>query len=317
MWRRKVQLIAGTSYSITLPKDWVTKNDIKSNDELMIEENNDRTLSISKTVVREKDIKNISLEVDNFEKDIEQILFSVYYIGVENINLVSKKEISKDLRMRIRKTLEYMSGTEISYEDNKSVHIRVLLDKSKIDITQILFRISLILDSSLSTLLEDNNPKEIKLNEGEIDRLYHLAAKMISSSLIDSNVLASSKIKSITLIPPFLMISKRLENVGDVINYLSKHINKTKTKLRKHENEMLLFGKREISRTISFLLKEQKNTFEKSPYIKIKLVKDEIKNIENKVISNYLADFVRYILDIEDEIVNLSFYRNLIEKKFI
>lgn len=317
MWRRKVQSIAGTSYSITLPKEWVQKNKIHSKTEIVLQENNDQTLSVSPSARIDKDLDEISLELEEYDHAIEQVLFSVYYIGVENIILVSKKEISKDLRMRIRKTLEYMSGTEISFEDQHRIHIRVLLDKSKVDILQILFRISLIIDSSFTTLLSDNNSKEIKLNEGEIDRLYHLAAKMISSSLIDLNVLRSSQVSNVSLIPSFLMISKRLENVGDVINYFSKHLNRSKTTLVKHEKEILLFAKKEVVRSISYLLKKQKKIFEKTSADKIKSIKEYIKKSDIAVASHYLSDLIRYVLDIQDEIVNLSFYTHLIEKRYI
>ena len=31
MQRRKIQLIAGTTYSVSLPKDWIRKNNLKEN----------------------------------------------------------------------------------------------------------------------------------------------------------------------------------------------------------------------------------------------------------------------------------------------
>lgn len=317
MWRRKVQSIAGTSFSVTLPKEWVMRNKLDRKGELAITENADKTLSLSFSQKAEPELESISLSIEEYGTYIEQILFSVYYLGVENISIVSKKEIDKDLRMRIRKTLDYMSGTEISFEDKNSIKIRVLLDKSKVDITQILFRISLIVDSSITTLTSDNNPKEIRLNEGEIDRLYHLAAKMISSSLIESEALRSSKIVNVTLIPCFLMISKRLENLGDSINYLSKHLRRTKTRLKKHEKEILHFVKREVTRSISFFLKDQEKIFEKTNRSTIDSIKQEIKEIDSIVISNYISEIMRYLLDIEDEIVNLSFYERLRNKKAI
>ena len=83
----------------------------------------------------------------------------------------------------------------------------------------------------IENLLGKYNLKEIRANEDEIDRLYHLTTKVISLSLTDSNVLSTSQIKNISLIPCYLLISKRLENIGDNLKSLAVHIDKNKVKL--------------------------------------------------------------------------------------
>ena len=230
MHRRKIQLIAGTTYSVSLPKEWVRKNNLKEKNEILFYEKNDRTLVISPYAIEGKKLNEISLDIDKYISAIDQILFAVYYLGIENISLFSKKELTKDVKSRIRKTITHMSGTEITYEDKQKITMKVLLDKSKVEIFQVLYRISLIIESSILNILEQLNINEIRINENEIDRLYHLTAKIVSLSLTDSNILYSSKIKNISLIPAYFLISKRLENIGDNINHLSEHLHKNKVK---------------------------------------------------------------------------------------
>ena len=189
MHRRKIQLIAGTTYSVSLPKEWFIKNKLKEKDELLIYEKNNRTLLLSPNSIKERKIKDISINIDEYIGNVDQILFALYYLGIENINLFSKKALTKDVKTKIRKSLVFMSGTEISYEDNKKITIKVLLDESKVTIYQILYRINLILELSISTILKEIDIEEIRINENEIDRLYHLMAKLISLSLIDSKIL--------------------------------------------------------------------------------------------------------------------------------
>src|SRR3989338_1212134 len=117
MWRRKIQLVAGSAYSITLPIEWIKKTGLKEKNEVLVLEKNDRTLSISPTTLEEKRINGIELELEEYPENINQIIHAVYYIGIEKITINSKKEIDKETRMKIRRTLQYLSGTEISYED--------------------------------------------------------------------------------------------------------------------------------------------------------------------------------------------------------
>ena len=128
----------------------------------------------------------ISLEIDKYTNNIDQVLFSVYYQGFETINLFSKKELTKSTKAKIRRTVTHMSGTEISYEDKQKITVNVLLDKSKVDIIQTLYRISLLIESSISNILEKIDINEIRINENEVDRLYHLIVKIVQATLMNS-----------------------------------------------------------------------------------------------------------------------------------
>ena len=316
MHRRKIQLIAGTTYSVSLPKEWVRKNNLKEKNEILFYEKNDRTLVISPYAIEGKKLNEISLDIDKYISAIDQILFAVYYLGIENISLFSKKELTKDVKSRIRKTITYMSGTEINYEDKQKITMKVLLDKSKVEIFQVLYRINLIIESSILNILEQLNINEIRINENEIDRLYHLITKIISLSIIDSNILNSSKIKNVSLIPAYFLISKRLENIGDNINHLSEYLHKTKVKFE-NKNEILNFAKTELNRSISYFMSKSTNIFQKINVDNLRIINDYILKSKDKTIQNYLEDIIRYVVDIEEEIVNISFYNQLIHEDFL
>lgn len=155
--RRKIQLIAGTTYSVSLPKDWIKKNNLKAQDDIIINEKSDRTLILSSHVVRERELKEITLNVEDYAHNIDQILFAVYYLGIENITLISKRELGKDDRAKIRKALTHMVGTEIVFEEKQKMIIKVFLDKSKVDFIQTFYRMSLIIEASMTNLGFLNN----------------------------------------------------------------------------------------------------------------------------------------------------------------
>ena len=312
MHRRKIQLIAGTTYSVSLPKEWVIKNKLKEKDELLIYEKNNRTLLLSPNSIKERKIKDISINIDEYIGNVDQILFALYYLGIENINLFSKKALTKDVKTKIRKSLVFMSGTEISYEDNKKITIKVLLDESKVTIYQILYRINLILELSISTILKEIDIEEIRINENEIDRLYHLMAKLISLSLIDSKILNSSRIKNISLIPSYFLISKKLENIGDDIYRLGEYLNGHEISFE-NKKEILTFIKNKLDRNVSHITHKTSKIFEKTKADDFKKIKDLISQTNNKTIQNYLDDITRYIGDIEGETVNISFYKQLLQ----
>ncbi len=309
MQRRKIQLIAGTTYSVSLPKDWVKKSNLDVHDEVVLEEKNDRTLVISGSSIKQKKFNEISINVDEYAHNIDQILFAIYYLGIENINLFSKKELTKDVRSRIRKTLTHMSGTEISYEDKQKIAIKVLLDKSKINLAQILYRISLIIELTICNLTDKLDISEVRINENEIDRLYHLTSKIISLSLIDANILNSSRIRNVSLIPSYFLIAKKLENIGDNLNHLAEHIRRRKP-MFEGKKEILNFIKNQINMATKHIIQAFPKDYEKSNPTRIN---NYISKIKDDVVKDYLKETVRYVADIQGEIVNMSFYTKLIK----
>jgi len=191
MYRRRLQLIAGATYTVSLPKEWVLKNNLKEKCEVEIHEQDDRALLISPFQHRSEEHPEISINLADYAEVIDQVLFAVYYLGKEAIRITSKKEIAPQERSRIRETLTDMSGTEVSFEDKHTIIIKVLIDKAKVDINQSLYRIVLIIEQSIINLLGPGNRKELEANEEEVDRLYHLAIKVISIALKEAAILQS------------------------------------------------------------------------------------------------------------------------------
>lgn len=250
------------------------------------------------------DIKSISLNIDDYIKVIDQILFSLYYLGTETITLFSNNKFPKDIKATIREKVSKMSGTEITFEDDSKITIKVLLDKSKININQVIYRIYLIIDSSLINIENSTGLSEIRLNEAEIDRLYHLIAKIISLSLSDQNVLNSCGIKNISLVLPYFLMSKKLENIADNILHMGEYMSKKKIEIKK---EIINDIREELKRCIHYLLKKS-NKFQKIDSKSVDKIRKKISSIGSNKIEHYLHDILRYVLDIGDEIVNISFY---------
>jgi len=315
METRKIQLIAGTTYSVSLPKDWVLKNRLKESNEVTIQQKNDGTLIISPSEIREKKLSEISLEVEQYRGNIDQILFALYYIGLENITLYSKKEMPKDVKAKIRKTLTHMSGTEISYEDSRKIVVKVLLDKSKVNVPQVLHRVSLITESTLNNLAEGLSIDEIRVNENEIDRLYHLLAKIITLALIDSNILHSSGINNVSLIPSYFLMSKKLEHIGDNASYLGEYLHENN--LEVPDKEVVEFLKLEFHRATSHLMKKDNEIFDKIPFFEVEVQEKRIQKIKDSRARGYMENILRLLVDIEEEITNNSFYNQLIEEKVL
>lgn len=310
MERRRIQLVGGSTYSVSLPKDWVRQNKLKEKDEITFEERTDRTLLVRPNAGLERKANEISLNLAEFSQVIDQVIFSVYYQGIENITIFSKSDIGLDDKARIRKAISHMSGTEISYEDKQKIIIKVLLDKSKVNVNQVLQRIGLIMEQSVKNLAGSLNMNEIRVNENEINRLYQLTAKTVSLSLVDSKILESSGIEDIPLTLSYFLLAKKLENTGDSIKRLAKHLDR-KGQNAESQKEILRFIIERINKSIRHVASKKASVFEETPKETIARLEEKAGNIKDASVQNHLIEMIRYLEDIEEEAVSISFCNSL------
>ena len=82
MERRKIQLIANSTYTLSLPKQWVKDNKLKERDEILVHEQNDKTLLLSpdRLGAGKGEINEISLNVDDFLIRIISLMKSTIYM---------------------------------------------------------------------------------------------------------------------------------------------------------------------------------------------------------------------------------------------
>jgi hypothetical protein len=96
--RRKIQLVAGVTYSVSLPKPWVERNRLKNKSEIAFVEKGDGSLVISPAQSpRSKEISTFSIVLDDFKEDVSQALFVLYYFGTEKYpNFLKKRDSAGD-----------------------------------------------------------------------------------------------------------------------------------------------------------------------------------------------------------------------------
>jgi phosphate uptake regulator len=241
MERRKIQIVGGSTYSITLPKRWAIAHNLRASDEVFIEETPDSNLIISTEPNRMIGSNSGSMSLDGNDS-FPRTLFSYYYYGFEHITITSSTTIKPATRKRIRRIVSSLLGAQIITESEKRIEIEVIIDRTRIDLRQILHRMSLLIHESIESIATGDH-ESVTLNEDEIDRLYHLSQRAITMVTRDSSLLASSGIPTQATIPSFFMISKRLESIGDDLTALGNgdhdYLSRVSTQITKSIRHLL------------------------------------------------------------------------------
>lgn len=211
------------SYTISLPKDWIKKNQLKKGDSLYIIEKSNNELLIS-TEIKEKpiELKETTIVTDN--KELETIRREITSAYVNNYNSIII--LGKDLDQKakeIRRFLHDFVALEIEEQTCGKIIAKDLLNLKEISIEKTIRRVDMIIrsmiDDSIKSIDNPNLGEGIFYRDFDINRFYFLLFRLIKSSLKDSGVALSFKLSNIQAMTYWYLIIN-LEEIGDCVKNL-------------------------------------------------------------------------------------------------
>lgn len=123
METRKVQLTGGSSFIVTLPKEWIEKNGIKAKDAVGIIEQRDGTILITPENFKKQSYREKEFDLDTINDPVFlfRLLIGAYMMGYSEINLKSSKNIGTEFRKSIQKFVQAAIGFEIMEENSETI----------------------------------------------------------------------------------------------------------------------------------------------------------------------------------------------------
>jgi len=219
---RKVQVTGGSSYVITLPKEWIKSLNIKKNDPLGLMAQPDGTLLITPKTTGEKMHRTKEFSVDTIDDPeyLFRLLVGAYIMGYSLIVVKSDKRIPPFVMECVTHFTQTAVGPEIIEETMNSITIKDLLNPVEMPFDKTIRRMYII----LKTMHEDavaalkNKDKqlanEVITRDSSVDRLQWLIARQSNVVLRDVTLSKKMEVTQEEAMYYFLM-SRIMERVGD------------------------------------------------------------------------------------------------------
>jgi phosphate uptake regulator len=222
---RRLQKIA-SSLLISLPKVWVIKNDLDKGSTILIEVNQDNSLTMTPSTSTGDSIKEVSIPYpQTVALDLTNLIYGAYLLGYDIIRIRGKSPITYEDRELIRRTTRKLVGLEIVDEDGSNIVSQFLLDANTLDPVKILRRMNGIVAGMYhdSLNLLDNKEKSIALSiasrDDEVDRQYFLLVRLIRTAIIEKKLATKLNLSNIDILD-YRIAANHLETAGDYISDL-------------------------------------------------------------------------------------------------
>nr|WP_256202536.1 AbrB/MazE/SpoVT family DNA-binding domain-containing protein [Sulfuracidifex tepidarius] len=136
---RKIQLTGGSTYIVSLPKEWVKALSLKAGDEVQIMEDSDLKLVVIPKNGEKKDTdkRKILLCENMIVEAIAREFIAYYMAGYSQVTITCKKMKGEDrayIKDVVRKRL---LGAEVIEEDVSSLTVQFLINEKDLPITKL------------------------------------------------------------------------------------------------------------------------------------------------------------------------------------
>ncbi|ELZ94485.1 phosphate uptake regulator / ABC transport system regulatory protein [Haloferax mucosum ATCC BAA-1512] len=198
METRKVQLSGGTTFTVSLPKQWATEQGISSGSTLYLHPDTDGTLLIEAGTHQKSEHRRVRMDVSGYDSEmLVQAVKSMYLVGVDELVLVERNGYDDDHLETAMDLCADLSGLEIMETTETKLVFQNIIDSSSISIRKSVLRMKLIVlamhRDAVRAVVNDDTAlaTRVRTRDGEVDKLFCLVTRQFERAIEDLQTVES------------------------------------------------------------------------------------------------------------------------------
>jgi phosphate uptake regulator len=329
---RRVQLSGGSTYIISLPKNWVEELKIKVGENVTIVKNSNQSLTLFPR--EQNDNKKTTAVICSNQKDsgeaVKRKIIAAYLAGYKTIQIKTKgmripSEHSKSIRELVRTS---MIGTEIVESSSEAMAIQILTRLPELSFETALKRMYLIANNmvkeSIEALEEADalHADEVVNMDDEVDRFGLYMRRNLVLAVGNENILQDMGLKKPSDCLEYRTIISKIERIGDHAGLIAKRVKfiednidaKIIIKIKKLSEKSLEVFEESITAVQNHDFQKGENVAEKVNKVieEEKEIMSKIKEDEkNSTIIRFVLEDLRRIAEYSSDIAEVAIDENI------
>lgn len=221
MKTRKVQLTGGSTYTISIPKQWANEHGIEAGRQLHLSQNGDGSMLISTVPPEENESTTACITVDKYtEDDLRRTVHGLYAIGLDEFTLTTAEEFSNTQRRSVTAAATSLIGLEVLEETDTRIVFQNLLDDGNKSIRQSVLQLEYVtiwMHRNAVTAVANadaDQAKRVTERDDEADRLFGLVNRQFQRTLVSMQEVERMGFDRPTMFD-YYMTARQLERVAD------------------------------------------------------------------------------------------------------
>lgn len=190
METRKIQKVGGSTFTVSVPKEWAREQGLETGESVRLYTHRDGSLIVRGTQTDGEGLGSVALSVTESSVDaVERSIQGAYEAGFERISLVAADGFTDEQRRAARTVGRRLVGTEVLDADGDQIVVRAMLDASAVSIRQSIDQAVSVVSTMQETVREkltgDVDPTgQVNDRMTDVTRLVALIRRHYNRSLV-------------------------------------------------------------------------------------------------------------------------------------
>lgn len=241
METRKIIEFGKSSFVLSIPKSWITRNDLGKGDSVCVDVKPRELIISPKTSDPAEDRKIIIYTKKKSMDLIRTEIFSAYLTNYDTLEIVSEDGLVKPVE--IKNIIQNLAGMEILVQTHEKILTKYLLNTDEISIETLMRRTDIITRSMMDDMMgcsDDKVYKDIFQRDHDVNRLTFLAYRTIRKALLHPQLMTHWKTNEVQLLADW-EIAMRIEKIADQCKRIARHLCLVKQTPKMKKDLLVLF----------------------------------------------------------------------------
>ncbi len=219
---RRIQKTGGSTFIVSLPKNWVTSRGLRPGDVLLFTPRPDGSLIVfaEEGAASDSPRRVISVTNEMAPDHLFRLLVAEYIAGAPLLEVRTNGRMNARTRDLVRSFAQRMIGPEILEETSETVVLQDVVGTNPLPIPSVIRRMHQMVramqaDAMTAFANQDASiAKDVVERDWEVDRLHWFVQKQVTSALRDARMLSSLEL-TLPECATYLLASRVLERIAD------------------------------------------------------------------------------------------------------
>lgn len=187
METRKIQLVGGTTYTVSLPKEWADAQGLTTGDAVELHEYIDGMLAVQAPECERTAPEQITVHVSQeVTAGLEHLVRAAYAAGTKTLQFENPEGFSAEQHRSLSRVTRTLTGASVAEDAETTLTVKIVLDTGELSVQQSVRQLRFVvleMHRDATDALTEREPAQLSRRDEQVARVHAMSSRALSRGL--------------------------------------------------------------------------------------------------------------------------------------